>query len=481
MLKTACLILAFIGNVHAVELIPYSLSPSSANASYVNVTGDTMTGGLVGTTLYETGAVTFGSSVTVTGNLGVANTGQYQNAATFASSVTILGNANIQGATALSTTTITNASMTITGTGASLTIRDAATALNLDATTNNTVIAMNLLELGAIKANVSYVPSGFVTSTRQRDMEFATAANGDITFWPGGTQYVQFGANGNVGIGTATPGSKLEVNGNVTATSSMTIINSQNGITEMLVSNPTSGSLGRAGYSAQMSVAGNDGVAVMQAISPGFTAVPYWADSGLYATGISTMILSAFASDGTISFQTGGVATSNERMKILANGNVGVGTTAPGAKLEVNGNITASSVTATGVSGFSGEGANITGVTVGASSSAVNNTSIASVTNIHLATATVTMRGNRPQLVLYDVDVVNGAGGSRTYTLTFSVNGTTVDTHAYTCSGGDSCHISDHHFATSTAGSRNFSIDIRSSNATGTQTVDDAKISAYEF
>jgi hypothetical protein len=285
--------------------------------------------------------------VTVTGNLGVANTGQYQNAATFASSVTILGNANIQGVTTLSSTTISNA------------------------------------------------------------------------FSVGGSTLV---------------------------------------------------------------VSGGQVKAQGQAKDPSATAFIFRVADPVYTNGIDFGVNTTSPFSGWI--QAGTPGTWSPLFPLALNpsgGNVGIGTINPGAKLEVNGNVTASSVSATGASGFIGEGANITGVTVGASSSAVNNTSIASVTNIHLATATVTMRGNRPQLVLYDVDVVNGAGGSRTYTLTFSVNGTTVDTHAYTCSGGDSCHISDHHFATSTAGSRNFSIDIRSSNATGTQTVDDAKISAYEF
>lgn len=49
------------------------------------------------------------------------------------------------------------------------------------------------------------------------------------------------------------------------------------------------------------------------------------------------LLLGAVGSNGYISFDTGGYGYSNERMRILANGNVGIGTNAPSAKLEVRG------------------------------------------------------------------------------------------------------------------------------------------------
>lgn len=49
-----------------------------------------------------------------------------------------------------------------------------------------------------------------------------------------------------------------------------------------------------------------------------------------------------------LSFFTGGVATTNERLRITSTGNVGIGTTTPSVPLEVNGNITAGNVTVSG-------------------------------------------------------------------------------------------------------------------------------------
>ena len=122
-------------------------------------------------------------------------------------------------------------------------------------------------------------------------------ASGDLTF-PGSGTWKQ---NGNVGIGTTGPGQKLDVVGNIQAT-------------------PVSGDLGPLG---------NIG---------GIMAKRYGDDSVLYygyrTTPDAWVIGASYATTG--SFKPIVLATSDtERMRILTNGNVGIGTTSPTAPLQV--------------------------------------------------------------------------------------------------------------------------------------------------
>ena len=99
----------------------------------------------------------------------------------------------------------------------------------------------------------------------------------------GDTTAVTIKSNGNVGIGTTNPGYKLEVSGNSLVTGT-------------------------------------------QFIGDTFTKIQ---QAG------GNLLFSNLSSSGGIEFRT----NSTEKMRILANGNVGIGTTSTGEKLEVNGNI----------------------------------------------------------------------------------------------------------------------------------------------
>ena len=122
---------------------------------------------------------------------------------------------------------------------------------------------------------------------------------------------------GNVGIGTASPGAKLQVDAN-----------SQNGI---YISN-----------NAPNLVMGDNALFGSKVNS---TTVALATSAGNFLTG-SLAGDSIFAGKNNLRFGTGldsGVASGTIKMSILSSGNVGIGTTSPGAKLDVNNNTSVSS------------------------------------------------------------------------------------------------------------------------------------------
>lgn len=130
--------------------------------------------------------------------------------------------------------------------------------------------------------------------------------------------------NGNVGIGTATPSTTLQVS---SATNQGVVI-------------------GTTSYPNWM---GTDGLYV----DGQFRANTYLLGSGGSINwGASQAQIMGYnpstGSDTYLSFLTGGISAYGERMRIIDNGNVGIGTTIPSAKLQVQGSITAASAIARG-------------------------------------------------------------------------------------------------------------------------------------
>jgi hypothetical protein len=149
----------------------------------------------------------------------------------------------------------------------------------------------------------------------------------------GGSDRFAIDSSGNVGIGTTTPGQKLEIYGNA--------------VTPAIRLSYNSAGVGKfadiaavAGYSAQYNGLGmfvnSDSNGAQQN-----TAVSSWATDlggGFDGTG---SVLGKVADAFTIKRLAAGGTTWSNFVTVLNNGNVGIGTTSPGAKLDVEGAVLA--------------------------------------------------------------------------------------------------------------------------------------------
>ena len=158
-------------------------------------------------------------------------------------------------------------------------------------------------------------------------------ASGKIRFQPNGTSdKIVFTENGSIGIGTNNPSATLEINKNFNGSAATYILNQSDSPKSraiLLVGEEPFG--GNYGYLAHFNAnyVGNWG------------DYTYGNSTWLSAGDVNGLNIIAGNSQGKIVFGTG----PSEKMRLTANGNLGIGTTNPGSyKLAVNGNIHAKEV-----------------------------------------------------------------------------------------------------------------------------------------
>ncbi|PIR42162.1 hypothetical protein COV25_04425, partial [candidate division WWE3 bacterium CG10_big_fil_rev_8_21_14_0_10_35_32] len=106
-----------------------------------------------------------------------------------------------------------NVGIGTTGPGAKLEVYASTTPdLNINFGTASSYGRLVFQEGGVAKNVIQSIGSTFATADRRHDLEMQSVS-GDISFWPAGVQQVTFKSGGNVGIGTTGPGAKLDVDG----------------------------------------------------------------------------------------------------------------------------------------------------------------------------------------------------------------------------------------------------------------------------
>lgn len=175
---------------------------------------------------------------------------------------------------------------------------------------------------------------GFLTTNGRGFAIMSPTYDGQVRFYTnidsnGPIERMRINESGNIGIGTIMPASMLDIQGDIGS-------GSERNLLRLMNSNE-----GAMSYTGMVLKTGNsNGHSVIQDYSMNYTASTYYDFAGFLNVSNNNrgVMLHANSTDGVIKFYTGHddlMGAGIERLRIDSEGNVGIGTDAPGAKLEI--------------------------------------------------------------------------------------------------------------------------------------------------
>ena len=258
---------------------------STQNANSVAITGGTINGTTIGATTATTGIFTTATATTITSPSATALT--IQSAGTPAMTVDTSQNVGIGTSSPSSA-----AKLTLAG-----------TSTNSALLVYNNTAAANTGLFGSVAA--------ILGSGTSNDLAIGAFGSSNMTFYTSANERMRLTAAGNVGIGTASPGVKLEASSGSTTTNTT----------------------GQIRASAD--------VASLDLVAFGSTATAYgmWGASEVGAFSTAPINIMTTGATAPIKFAAGG---NTEQMRITSAGYVGIGTGSPNQKVQVNTGATSS-------------------------------------------------------------------------------------------------------------------------------------------
>lgn len=211
-----------------------------------------------------------------------------------------------------------------------------ATANNGNETVNYVDLGINSSTYNVASFNVTGANDAYLYSTGNDFAIGNATSNKVLKFFTGGTlaanERMRINQNGNVAIGSTTfdgtnPERLLVDNGTSGSLNIIRAVGNTNGIIRQTLTNENAG--GNAGSDFRMYNDADNSV-VLGLNSTGYTGGSIYsgaADAQLYSAANDFLIGNTIANKN-LRFYTGGINTSNERMRINGNGNVAIGATA---------------------------------------------------------------------------------------------------------------------------------------------------------